>query len=65
MFSRLGYTYSMNEQTRNSIKGSARKEFFKRGGTPDMWRGSAKRFTDRRKEQDKNACRNADNSDNE
>ncbi len=55
----------MNEQTRNSIKGSARKEFFKRGGTPNMWRGSAKRFTDRRKEQDKNACRNADNNDNE
>jgi hypothetical protein len=48
----------MKNETRNTVKGSARREHFERGGTPQMWRGSSRKFTDKKKEASKNACRN-------
>jgi len=48
----------MEKETRNTHKGSARREHFERGGTPQMWRGSSRKFTDKKKEISKNACRN-------
>ena len=47
----------MKKETRDTIKDSARREHFKRGGTPSMWRGSSKKFNDRKKQADKDACR--------
>jgi hypothetical protein len=45
-------------KTRHIEKASARREHFERGGTPAMWRGASKRFKDRRKEENRNNCRN-------
>ena len=45
-------------------KASARREHFERGGTPAMWRGSSKRFKDRRKEAARNECRGIDRNEN-
>ena len=47
----------METNTRNMEKASARREHFERGGTPSMWRGSAKTFTDKRKHDNRNKCR--------
>lgn len=47
----------MEKNTRSTQKGSARREHFERGGTPSMWRGSAKTFTDKRKRDNRNKCR--------
>ena len=48
----------MNDQTINNHKASARREHFARGGTPGMWRGLSKVFKDKRKEDNKDKCRN-------
>lgn len=47
----------MTEHTKNTNKGSARREHYNRGGTPAMWRGSCRVFTDKRKEESRNSCR--------
>ena len=47
-------------KTRHMEKASARREHFERGGTPAMWRGSSKRFKDKRKEANRNECRSID-----
>jgi hypothetical protein len=47
----------MTQHTKNINKSSARREHFERGGTPAMWRGSAKTFTDKRKQNSKERCR--------
>jgi len=46
--------------TRHMEKASARREHFERGGTPAMWRGSSRRFKDKRKEDARNSCRSKD-----
>ena len=53
----------MEASTRNTHKGSARREHFERGGTPSMWRGSAKTFTDKRKQDSRDKCKKRDNHD--
>lgn len=37
--------------------GQRRKKHFDEGGTVGMWRGRAKRFKDKKKEQNKKECR--------
>lgn len=53
----------METNTRNTHKGSARREHFERGGTPSMWRGSAKTFTDKRKQDSRDKCRTNERDD--
>lgn len=42
---------------RQHLKAAARRAHFERGGTLVMWRGAAARFTDRKKQASKRACR--------
>ena len=42
---------------RQLAKAAARRSHFERGGTLAMWRGAAARFTDRKKQANKRACR--------
>ncbi len=40
-----------------TAKAAARKAHFANGGTLAQWRGSARTFTDRKKQKSKTACR--------
>lgn len=41
----------------NAVQGAARKAHFEAGGTVATWRGSSRKFTDRKKKADRLACR--------
>lgn len=54
----MGYVVDMENETYKIIKDALRKSHFESGGSVESWRGKCNVYKDKKKHENKNACRN-------